>query len=75
MFNILYEFVIGLLSMIKPFLPSFEGVDAQFFFLHGDVFTYLEIPFLMSVISAIVAIEITFRTFKLVVFIIKIIRG
>lgn len=75
MFNILYEFVIGLLSMIKPFLPSFQGVDPQFFFLHGDVFTYLEIPFLMSVISAIVAIEITFRTFKLVVFIIKIIRG
>ena len=75
MFNILYEFVIGLLSMLKPMLPKFQGVERQWFFLHGDVFTYLQIPFLLSVISAIVSIEIAFRTFKLVVFIVKLIRG
>lgn len=75
MFNILYEFVIGLLNMIKPMLPKFIGVDQSFYFLHGAFFTFFEIPFLLSVISAIVSIEISFRVFKLVVFIIKLIRG
>lgn len=75
MFNILYEFCLQLLGFLQPLLPKFGDLQRESFFFGSGFYSAFEIPLLISVLSAILAFETAYRTFRFAVFIVKLIRG
>ena len=75
MFNILYEVVIFLVGFIKPFIPKFDGVVEKFYFLNGPFLNLFHFSQALAVLSAILSIELSFRVYKIAVFVAKMVRG